>query len=219
MNKMQWQEALREQPKHTGMLFPVGGLEQQAAYSLQPLDPKSVSHLPAPIALEDGIIEHTAGLYRLLETGSLQPGHKADTPWRIVGERKTVGIEIETWSGLESARSQPAKTQARLDPPTLFLDESLFPPALWKEAFEGDDGTAGAKRKRVAKDSARRKKRLDLDSDSGNEDEEKSRVGSESEADDDFDFEEEEEDHQDYDANYFDNGEGDDDDEGGEEGE
>lgn len=73
------------------------------------------------------------------------------TPWRLRETRKVVGIgestspryenpliiqEIETWAD----RQKPQASQAgpsTLDPSALYMDESFFPPELWREHVEG----------------------------------------------------------------------------------
>jgi hypothetical protein len=60
-------------------------------------------------------------------------------------ERQWLMAEIESYSD----RLKPSTTSgpSRLDPQILHLDESLFPPVLWKEYFEGQAGTGTKKEK------------------------------------------------------------------------
>ena len=57
--------------------------------------------------------------------------------------------EIESYSD----RLKPPTTSgpSRLDPQVLHLDESLFPPVLWKEYFEGQAGTKKEKSRKRRK--------------------------------------------------------------------
>jgi hypothetical protein len=58
-------------------------------------------------------------------------------------------LEIESYSD----RLKPPTTSgpSRLDPQSLHLDESLFPPVLWKEYFEGQAGTKKEKSRKRRK--------------------------------------------------------------------
>ncbi|KAK1921848.1 hypothetical protein DB88DRAFT_499398 [Papiliotrema laurentii] len=139
MTKNDWIEAMKKKPQHTGMLFP-------------PLEPKNYATLPAPSADETKILEYAGTIHDLLHKGTLVPGHRAPTPWRMVGERKVVGIEIETYSGTSAAVRESSTQQNGIDIPSMFLDKSLFPLALWKEVFEGENLQEGNKRKREEKE-------------------------------------------------------------------
>ncbi len=76
----------------------------------------------------------------------------------MIGERKTVGIEIETYSGThsDSSREKANDSNGEIDVASMYLDRSLFPPALWKEVFEGESMTEGNKRKREERASESR---------------------------------------------------------------
>ncbi|WVO15941.1 hypothetical protein L204_103606 [Cryptococcus depauperatus] len=179
-----------------------------------PLDNNSIAYLSRPTEQEAAIISQTISLYNILSTGHIPPGEQMAPvvqqpgqipPWRLTGERKTVGIEIESYSDRfnpPSLFSGPTK----LDPMALRMDQSMFPPALWRAYFDGS--------KEKPKNRGRKRRKLD---DIGGDDEnveEESEISEE----EDFDFDDNESDHQDYDANYFDNGEGDDDEGGDDEG-
>ena len=63
-------------------------------------------------------------------------------------------IEIESYSD----RLKPPSTSgpSKLDPSILYLDETLFPPVLWKEYFEGqaaNDKKAKSRKRRKLDDS------------------------------------------------------------------
>jgi len=60
--------------------------------------------------------------------------------------------EIESYSD----RLKPPTTSgpSRLDPQILHLDESLFPPVLWKEYFEGQAGN-------TKKEKSRKRRKLE----------------------------------------------------------
>jgi len=187
-NSREYAEAMRAPNKHGGMLYP-------------PLETKSVAYLPAPSEMEDSILQHSLQLDKILADGLGPMG----APWRLATERKIVGIEIESYSDRFKPPSQIGVT--KLDPIALKLDATLFPPALWKEYYEGKEEVKPKTKKRKAPGS-------DDDVDKEIEEAEKS---SESSEDPDFNFDDDDQsDHQDYDHNYFDNGEGDDD-SGGEE--
>lgn len=191
MSRDEWGEALRAPAKHSGMLFP-------------PLDQNTTSHLPAPSVSEDTLISLSLSL----------AAHIAAHGPKLASERKVVGIEIESYSDRFRDPAQPSQS-ADLDPAALRLDRAMFPPALWKAHFEAQP----ARRKGQAKDERVRKRvKLELDAvGDGDKPDDDQKSSSDSSVDDDFNFEDES-DHQDYDANYFDNGEGDDD-SGGEEDE
>jgi len=53
--------------------------------------------------------------------------------------------EIESYS--DRLKPPTSSGPSRLDPQILHLDESLFPPVLWKEYFEGQAGTGTKKEK------------------------------------------------------------------------
>ncbi|ORX35859.1 DNA-directed RNA polymerase III, subunit Rpc31 [Kockovaella imperatae] len=233
LNRAQWIEALREPTKNGGMLYP-------------PLDPeREVAQLRHPKDREERLVETTQEMYLTLANGiMLENGTRAGAPWRVKSERKSVGIgefqaralslsgvsEIETFSGrIRDQQSQAESSIAgnRFDPQKLYLNKAYFPPSLWTDAFESD-GLAPGKRRAANKDGVKKKKRIDSDGEEEEKMEQEVRYrtmyselklqeGSPapSSQDDEFDFEDES-DHQDYDANYFDNGEGDDD-SGGEE--
>ncbi|WVQ81748.1 hypothetical protein IAT38_003873 [Cryptococcus sp. DSM 104549] len=186
---------------------------RKSASLYPPLEHNQVAYLPAPSEQESLIMANAITLQKTLSTGKLPPGEQSEQlvepgqepPWRIAGERKVVGIEIE----LYDSKKRPSKAAgpSKLDPVALRMDPAMFPPSLWAEYFEGVEGGNKAK--------PRKKRRLeDLDKEDG-KDEEESAASS---AEEDFDFDDDESDHQDYDANYFDNGEGDDDEGGDEEG-
>jgi DNA-directed RNA polymerase III subunit RPC7 len=61
-------------------------------------------------------------------------------------------VEIESYS--DRLKPPASSGPSRLDPNVLHLDESLFPPVLWKEYFEGQAG--GTK-----KEKARKRRKLD----------------------------------------------------------
>nr|ODN86932.1 hypothetical protein L203_03705 [Cryptococcus depauperatus CBS 7841] len=178
-----------------------------------PLDNNSIAYLSRPTEQEAAIMSQTISLYNILSTGHIPPGEQMTPvvqqpgqipPWRLTGERKTVGIEIESYSDRfnpPSLFSGPTK----LDPMALRMDQSMFPPALWRAYFDGS--------KEKPKNSKKRRKLDDIGGDDENVEEE-----SEISEEEDFDFDDDESDHQDYDANYFDNGEGDDDEGGDDEG-
>ncbi|ODO06217.1 hypothetical protein L198_01449 [Cryptococcus wingfieldii CBS 7118] len=201
ISQTEWKEGIsriKAQSQNRGVLYP-------------PLDSNSTSYLTAPTEHESMILSHEIALETTLSSGKLpqndpgaqivQPGQVP--PWRIASERKVVGIEIESYSDRFNA---PAPTgSSKLDPLALRMDQAMFPPALWSAYFDGqaDEGKRPKKRRKVD----------DLDGDDDKVEEE-SQITEE----EDFDFDDDESDHQDYDANYFDNGEGDDDDEGDDEG-
>ena len=54
-------------------------------------------------------------------------------------------VEIESYS--DRLKPPTSSGPSRLDPQILHLDESLFPPVLWKEYFEGQAGTGTKKEK------------------------------------------------------------------------
>ncbi|OCF33716.1 hypothetical protein I316_04428 [Kwoniella heveanensis BCC8398] len=217
LSRQEWTEAMQKMktlPKYSGMLYP-------------PLDNASTSYLAAPNEHESLIMSHSISLNSSLSTGKGAPTTASSSsssaaaggqigengqaavpagglpPWRISGERKVVGIEIESYSDRfnpPSLSSGPSKLDSKL----LKLDPGMFPPSLWVEYFEGN-----AKEKAKARPKKRRK--LD-DMDKDDNDAEEDEGTPPPSSDEDFDFDEDEEDdHGDYDANYFDNGEGDDD--------
>ncbi|WVQ98381.1 hypothetical protein IAU59_005504 [Kwoniella sp. CBS 9459] len=214
LSRQEWTEAMqkmRSHPRYSGMLYP-------------PLDNASTSYLSAPDDHESLIMSHTISLHSALSTGKGAPTSAAAAaagssdglgqtgvtsvqagvlpPWRLSGERKVVGIEIEAYSDRFTAPSSSGPS--KLDSKLLKLDPGMFPPSLWVEYFEGN-----AKEKAKARPKKRRKlDDMDKDDNDGEEDDGTPPPSS----DEDFDFDEDEEDdHGDYDANYFDNGEGDDD--------
>ncbi|WRT64458.1 uncharacterized protein IL334_001390 [Kwoniella shivajii] len=203
-SRQEWTDAMQNMktdPQYKGVLYPR-------------LEHINIAYLSGPDDLEDLAMSHSISLNSTLVTGkaigtveALRPAG-ASPAWRITGERKVVGIEIESYSDRFNPPSSSGPS--KLDPVALKLDPSMFPPSLWAEYFDG----AGQK----AKSRPKKKRKLeDLDKD-GDENAEHQETPPPS-SDEDFDFdEEEEEDHQDYDANYFDNGEGDDD-SGGDEAE
>ncbi|KAK6903371.1 hypothetical protein I203_106874 [Kwoniella mangroviensis CBS 8507] len=196
-SRQEWTDAmekLKGDPRQRGVLYP-------------PLGNSSTAYLSGSDDHESLIMSHTVSLNSTLLSGKhintsselIPPG--SIPPWRIVGERKVVGIEIESYSDRFNTTVQAGPS--RLNPIALKLDPQMFPPVLWQEYFEGvgDRPKTKLKRKRKIED-------LDKEGDDNAEEEETPPPSS----DEDFDFDdEEEEDHQDYDANYFDNGEGDDD--------
>ncbi|CAD6575918.1 MAG: hypothetical protein TREMPRED_001539 [Tremellales sp. Tagirdzhanova-0007] len=199
MSKAEWGEALRAPSKYSGMLFP-------------PLDQSSTSYLPAPTTFEDTLISHS------LAIASLVSRHAP----KLAGERKTIGIEIENYSdryghglglGTSSTMGVADANPSMLDPVALGMNQSFFPASLWNEYLAPQPVQSKQPKKERA--DARVKKKAKLEPDIEGEGDQASdrgvdKSGSESSVDDDFDFEDES-DHQDYDANYFDNGEGDDD--------
>ncbi|WWC59830.1 uncharacterized protein I303_102392 [Kwoniella dejecticola CBS 10117] len=197
-SRQEWSDAmenLKTDPGRRGVLYP-------------PLGNSSTAYLSGPDDHEVLVMQHTISLNSTLMTGKGVSSTNTNVslgitpPWRIAGERKVVGIEIESYSDRTQAQAQAGPS--KLDPIALKLDPAMFPPSLWAEYFEG----AGQKVKPKPK-KKRKIEDLDKEGDENAEDEESPPPSS----DEDFDFEddEEEEDHQDYDANYFDNGEGDDD--------
>jgi len=60
--------------------------------------------------------------------------------------------EIESYS--DRLKPPTSSGPSRLDPQILHLDESLFPPVLWKEYFEGQAGN-------TKKEKARKRRKLD----------------------------------------------------------
>jgi hypothetical protein len=60
--------------------------------------------------------------------------------------------EIESYS--DRLKPPTASGPSRLDPQILHLDESLFPPVLWKEYFEGQIGN-------TKKEKSRKRRKLD----------------------------------------------------------
>ncbi|WVF69445.1 hypothetical protein IAT40_004222 [Kwoniella sp. CBS 6097] len=211
LSRQEWTEAMQRMktmPKYSGMLYP-------------PLDNSSTSYLTAPDDHESLVMSHTISLHSALSTGKGAPTSSVGTasadssqngsavvpsggipPWRLSGERKVVGIEIESYSDRFNAPSSAGPS--KLDSRHLKLDPGMFPPSLWVEYFEGsaqDKAKARPKKRRKLDD-------MDKDDNDGEEDDGTPPPSS----DEDFDFDEDEEDdHGDYDANYFDNGEGDDD--------
>lgn len=114
--------------------------------------------------------------------------------------------EIESYS--DRYRKQPGPSSSgpsQLDAEALHLNADLLPPQLYSDYF---DPQAAAERKKAA--GKKRRRVLDSDDDEPKEKKGESDDGEDEEIDFDFD-DDEEDDHQDYDANYFDNGEGDDD--------
>ncbi|WWD21790.1 hypothetical protein CI109_106278 [Kwoniella shandongensis] len=205
-NNQEWTDALnrmRTMPKYSSnMLYP-------------PLENTNKSYLPEPTPHESLIMSHTISLATTLVDGKA-PGEVSSSsaqneipPWRIAGERKVVGIEIESYSDRFNSPSSSAGP-SKIDPVALHMDQNYFPPALWTEYFDGSADKPKAKLKK-------KRKVDDLDKDDGDDkaDDEESQASS---AEEDFDFDDDDSDHQDYDANYFDNGEGDDDEGGDEEG-
>ncbi|ORY30229.1 hypothetical protein BCR39DRAFT_530100 [Naematelia encephala] len=219
LSSMEMDSLMKQPKKHNGMLYP-------------PLESSSLATLPAPDEFEKIILDETAKLHTTLSAEG--------QPWRLAGERKVVGIEIESFSDRFALPPQ-APTQAQthtqtqihistpppnsrsttdLDSTALYLDKSMFPPSLWEAYFEDHSG-GGAVLKRRKKnelsDGRKRTKMLGLDDDGQEMDDDPSSdleaSTHSSSVDDEFDFEDES-DHQDYDANYFDDGERDDDDDG-----
>lgn len=122
-----------------------------------------------------------------------------------MGSCRLSDAEIESYSDRYRRPAPQASGTTTLDTKALKLQRDLFPPSLWAEYFEGQ--AVDVNKLKARERAAKRRKALEGD---GEDDEEGSQQSEEE--DDDFDFEEDdEEDHQDYDANYFDNGEGDDD--------
>ncbi|KAK8847696.1 hypothetical protein IAR55_005555 [Kwoniella newhampshirensis] len=217
-NNQEWNDAMnrmRTMPKYnSNTLYP-------------PLENTNKSYLPAPTAHESLIMSHTISLSTTLVNGrSTNEASSSSTsgqgqgqgnvisvnqipPWRIAGERKVIGIEIESYSDRFNPPSS-SSGPSRLDPVALYMDQSMFPPSLWTEYFDGTPDTPKAKTKK-------KRKIDDLDKDDADDkvEDEESQASS---AEEDFDFDDDDSDHQDYDANYFDNGEGDDDEGGDEEG-
>lgn len=165
---------------------------------------------------EERIVSHTNDMLKDLAEGPVGPnGQRTGAPWRLASERKVVGIgalnfcdeltiEIESYSDRYRRPAPQASGTTTLDMTALRLQRDMFPPSLWAEYFEGQ--AVDVSKLKAREKAARRKKALE---DGGDDDDESQQS---EEEDDDFDFEEDdEEDHQDYDANYFDNGEGDDD--------
>ena len=123
--------------------------------------------MPAPEVFENNILEYSATIHDLLHRGTDIPGQRAPTPWRMVGERKVVGIgeylssraiqwlipEIETYSGSSASAKESSIQSTEIDIASMFLDKSLFPPALWKEVFENVSMAEGNKRKREERES------------------------------------------------------------------
>ncbi|WVO19373.1 uncharacterized protein IAS62_000652 [Cryptococcus decagattii] len=203
ISQTEWKEGInriKAQSQTNGTLYP-------------PLDNISISYLTGPTDHESLVLSHAISLDTTLSTGKLpeceegvqlvQPGQIP--PWRIAGERKVVGIEIESYSDRFNppAPSGPSK----LDPVVLRMDQSMFPPSLWAAYFDEQTDRL--------KDRPKKKRKLD---DLEQEGEDKVEEESEISEEEDFDFDDDESDHQDYDANYFDNGEGDDDEGGDDEG-
>ncbi|WVR04891.1 hypothetical protein IAU60_001903 [Kwoniella sp. DSM 27419] len=204
LSRAEWTEAMQKMrtlPKYSGMLYP-------------PLDNASTSYLTAPDDHETLIMSHTISLSSMISSGKGAGPSGTNVqvagmpPWQLPGERKVVGIEIESYS--DRFNPPPRAGPAQLDTDMLRLDPSMFPPTLWAEYFEG-----GAKEEKKAKPKKRRK--LDMLDREGDDNEDEETPPPSSDEDFDFEDEEEDEDHQDYDANYFDNGEGDDDSGGDEE--
>ncbi|WWC86564.1 uncharacterized protein L201_001441 [Kwoniella dendrophila CBS 6074] len=198
-SRQEWTDAMdkmKTDPRYRGVLYP-------------PLGNNSTAYLSGPDDHELLVMTHTISLNSTLLTGKGIPTPNGQPlpsgyvpPWRIAGERKVVGIEIESYS--DRFNTPSAAGPSKLDPIALKLDSSMFPPALWAEYFEG----AGQKPKNKLK---KKRKIDDLDKDDNDNGEDEESPPPSSDEDFDFDEDEEEEDHQDYDANYFDNGEGDDD--------
>ncbi|WVW78078.1 hypothetical protein I302_100029 [Kwoniella bestiolae CBS 10118] len=195
-SRQEWTDAmekLKVDPMQRGVLYP-------------PLGNSSTAYLSGPDDHESLITTHSISLNSTLLTGKNVNTNSEPIavgsipPWRLAGERKVVGIEIESYSDRFNTPAQAGPS--KLDPAALKLDPQMFPPVLWQEYFEG----VGHKPKARPK---KKRKIEDLDKEGDDVEEEETPPPS---SDEDFDFdEEEEEDHQDYDANYFDNGEGDDD--------
>nr|XP_019008155.1 uncharacterized protein I206_06710 [Kwoniella pini CBS 10737]OCF46936.1 hypothetical protein I206_06710 [Kwoniella pini CBS 10737] len=204
-SRQEWSDAmdkLKMDPGRRGALYP-------------PLGNSSTAYLSGPDEDELLMMQLTISLNSTLMSGKAVSTASATVPtgyvppWRIAGERKVIGIEIESYS--DRSQAQAKAGPSKLDPTIMKLDSAMFPPSLWAGYFEGvgEKPTQRPKKRRKIED-------LDKEGDDNAEEEESPPPSS----DEDFDFEEdeEEEDHQDYDANYFDNGEGDDD-SGGDEGE
>ncbi|KAK4688941.1 DNA-directed RNA polymerase III subunit RPC7, partial [Tremellales sp. Uapishka_1] len=204
MSQNEIAESLANRNKHSGMLFP-------------PLEDKDLSYLPEPSQFEDAIVDFTIGLNKIFENGIPVNG-ETTAPWRIAGERKVVGIEIESYSdqfrkATHSSITATGTLSTKLDPKLLRMQESLFPPSLWKEYFEGPTikKEKGTKKRKYVEGEER---------DDEKDEEEVEKSDADKSSDEDFDFDEDDSD-QDYDHNYFDNGEEDDDsggDDGGDDG-
>lgn len=152
-------------------------------------------------------MKHTNELLRDMAEGPRRRGgRRGGAPWRLASERKVVGVEIESYS--DRYRKQTGASSSgpsQLDAQALHLNADLLPPQLYGDYF---DPQAAAERKKTA--GKKRRRVIDSDDDEPKDKKEESDDGEDEEIDFDFD-DDEEDDHQDYDANYFDNGEGDDD--------
>ncbi|RSH92482.1 hypothetical protein EHS25_008898 [Saitozyma podzolica] len=204
MPKMDVDIALRGPAKHSGVLYP-------------PLETNQLAYLPGSSQFEDALLQQTNDLDEMLAKGLYELGRGGEraAPWRLPEARKVVGIEIESYADRIKPESEAGPS--KLEPLKLKMDERFFPPELWSAYFGAEEENRAAAAL-AAKKKARKRKRVIESDDEENrqaEDAEQSSAASSGDADSDFS---DESDHQDYEANYFDNGEGDDD-EGGDEDE
>ncbi|KAI9636146.1 DNA-directed RNA polymerase III, subunit Rpc31 [Dioszegia hungarica] len=198
MSHEAYREIMAAPPQHAGMLYP-------------PLSSASVAFLPRPSDFESGMIRKETELEETLRKGIMVDQEQGTywCGWRLPEVRKMVGIEIETYSDLFARPTAAAPNDEELDPVKMKMDEMFFPPSLWDAYFEPEK-----EQKRGKGKVPKKRKTLDSDGDDKPDGEEAEKSSNASSAEEDAEYEDES-DHQDYDANYFDNGEGDDD-EGGE---
>lgn len=122
------------------------------AHLYQPLDPSQVATLSNPSDFEEIIMQKTLELDEVFRKGL--PGSQlaeGAPPWRLRETRKVVGIgesmrqrceqflisqEIETWADRQKPQTSQAGSST-LDPSALHMDESFFPPGLWREHVDG----------------------------------------------------------------------------------